>query len=79
MGGLEVSRENEKDLILKAVQLCGSKTALSQTLGYKYASTSQINRILRGESNLSQFKLERLLIVIRREENRERLNNERTS
>jgi len=76
MRDLEISPENEKKLVLKALELCGSKSALSQTLGYKFGNTSHINRILNGEGNLSQLKHERLLIVIRREENRKRLRDE---
>ena len=76
MGELEITRENEKDLVLKALELCGSKSALSQTLGYKFGNTSHINRILNGEGNLSQLKRERLLIVIHREENRKQLRKE---
>ena len=79
MRDLEISSENEKELVLKAVQLCGSKSALSYSLGYKYGNTSHINRILNEKGNLPQFKRQRLLIIIRREENRKRLTHERTT
>lgn len=77
MGDLEISSENEKELVLKAVELCGSKSSLAYSLGYKNAGTCNINKILTGEAHLSRFTLERLLIVIQREENRKRLRDAR--
>ena len=61
---------NEKEMLLKAIEIFGSKRQIANKLGYR-GCISSINRVLNGKGHLPKWRFERLKLLLKRHQTKD--------